>query len=97
MVVELLKVLVDPSLQVKYLELDRQIWTSLLASYPGFIKKEIWKNPNLPNEICIVIYWKSKEQWQQIPLEVLEQTDARFFAAFVEKVAIVESLEYEVV
>ena len=96
MVIELLKVLVEPTLQAQYIELDRQIWTSLLASYPGFVKKEVWKNPNLPDEICFVIHWKSKEQWERIPLEVLEQTDARLSAAFGRVVPIVESLEYEV-
>src|SRR3712207_7123899 len=53
-------------------------YTTLFRSYPGFQSKEIWTNPDNPDELVIVTHWASFEQWQAIPREVLEQTTQRF-------------------
>ena len=97
MVVEVLKIRLEPSLHNHYLELDTQIWTRFLETCPGFISKQTWKNPSQPDEITFVIHWETREQWKAIDREKLEQTDTAFFAVFGQEVPIVESLEYAVV
>jgi uncharacterized protein (TIGR03792 family) len=97
MVVEVLKIRLEPSLHSRYLELDAQIWTKFLETCPGFVSKQAWINSYRSDEITFVIYWQSREQWKVIDKKQLEQTDAAFFAAFGQTVPIVESLEYEVV
>lgn len=79
--VEWLKFQVPAQQQAQFIKQDAAIWTPVLASYPGFESKEIWTNPNSPNELIIITHWTSFDQWQAIPKEVLERTTQRFHQA----------------
>ncbi|HEY9656817.1 MAG TPA: TIGR03792 family protein, partial [Allocoleopsis sp.] len=79
--VEWLKFQVPAPQQAQFIEQDAAIWTPVLASYPGFQSKEIWTNPDSPNELVIVTHWTSFDQWQAIPQEVLDRTTQRFHQA----------------
>ncbi len=79
--VEWLKFQVPAQQQIRFIEQDAAIWTPVLASYPGFQRKEIWTNPDSPNELVIVTHWASFDQWQAIPKEVLDRTTQRFHRA----------------
>ncbi|WP_199336446.1 TIGR03792 family protein [Oscillatoria sp. FACHB-1407] len=79
--IEWLKFQVPSDQHAQFIEQDAAIWTPVLASYPGFQHKEIWTNPDQPNELVIVIHWASFEQWQAIPQSVLDNTTQRFHEA----------------
>jgi uncharacterized protein (TIGR03792 family) len=79
--VEWLKFQVPAQQQTRFIEQDAAIWTPVLASYPGFESKEIWINPNLPDELIIITHWASFGQWQAIPQDVLDRTTQRFHQA----------------
>lgn len=79
--IEWLKFQVPAEQQTRFIEQDAAIWTPVLSSYPGFQSKEIWSNPDRPDELVIVTHWASFEQWQAIPQEVLDRTTQRFHDA----------------
>lgn len=79
--VEWLKFQVPAQQQARFIQQDAAIWTPVLSSYPGLESKEIWTNPNSPNELVIIMHWASFDQWQAIPKEVLDRTTQRFHQA----------------
>lgn len=85
--VEWLKFQVPAQQQALFIKQDVAIWTPVLASYPGFQSKEIWTNPNSPNELVIITHWASFDQWQAIPKEVLDRTTQSFHQAMGTKYA----------
>lgn len=96
MVVEWLKVRVTPELREQFVQKDAELWTTVLARYPGFVSKEVWISPDNLAEVVVVIYWESFEQWQAVPKPVLEQVEADFNAAMGNTYTIVESNRYQV-
>ena len=78
MVVEWLKFRVDPAQRSRYLEIDEAIWTTALKTYPGFLDKTTWLDPNHDDEVIFVISWATREQWKAIPEEELEQINQDF-------------------
>lgn len=95
MIIELLKVKVAPELQKEYLKKDAE-WTKALVSYPGFLGKEVWLNPNKPTEVILVIRWASCEQWKTISVELLNAIEQQFAQALGDIYQIVELSEYQV-
>jgi uncharacterized protein (TIGR03792 family) len=96
MVIEWLKFTVTAEQREQFVQKDTEIWTSVLAGYPGFLNKEVWISPDRLEEVVIVIRWESLEQWQAIPADVLEQTEARFSAAIAGTYQLVEATKYQV-
>lgn len=96
MVVEWLKFRVDPDLREQFVQQDAQIWTETLSQYSGFLNKEVWISPDNLSEVVQVIYWETYEQWQAIPPDVLEQTEARFAAALGDTYELIGSARYQV-
>ncbi|PSB16418.1 TIGR03792 family protein [Phormidesmis priestleyi ULC007] len=96
MLIEWLKVKVPPELREQYIQKDDEIWTPLLASYPGFAGKEVWINPKDPMEIVMVIHWESRDGWKSIPVEKLEETDRQFAEAMGQAFPFAEEGEYQV-
>ncbi len=96
MVIEWLKVRVPAELREKFIQKDAEIWTSMLASYPGFLDKEVWIDPETPTEFVLVIRWASREQWQAIPAEQLKKTEQLFTQELGGQQKIIESAEYQV-
>ena len=98
MVIEWLKFRVVSELQEKFLQKDEEIWTPLLASYPGFLGKETWLVPNTAEEIIFVIRWQTRQQWKSIPLQVLAETEQQFAQQVGENTyEMIETKEYEVI
>jgi uncharacterized protein (TIGR03792 family) len=95
-VIELLRVKVPLHIKEAYIQKDAEIWTAALASYPGFLGKEVWLNPKDPTEIVIVIRWETRELWKAIPEEDVIAVDAKFTQALGEYYPLVESSEYKV-
>lgn len=81
MVIEWLKFRVQPEVREKFVEQDQAIWTKALATQSGFLSKEIWINPDIADEIIVVIRWQTREQWKAIAPELLAQTEEIFKAS----------------
>ncbi|MDP8964977.1 MAG: TIGR03792 family protein [Cyanobacteriota bacterium] len=96
MVIEWLKIKVSPELREKFIEKDAEIWTAKLASYPGFLSKEVWIHPETPSEVVLMIRWASLEAWKSIPSEQLQQTEQQFNQEFGNEHHIIEAAEYKV-
>jgi uncharacterized protein (TIGR03792 family) len=96
MVIEWLKVRVSPDLREKFIQQDAEIWTSMLAKYPGFLSKEVWINPETPTEVVLIIRWASLEDWKAVPLDRLVQTEQQFNQAFGDQHQIIQAAEYQV-
>lgn len=69
---------VDPELVEKFIELDFEIWTKKLSTYPGFISKETWVSKDNPGEVATIIYWSDYKLWKAIDHEALIETDRIF-------------------
>ena len=97
MVIEWLKVQVDPEKRELYVQKDAEIWTAALSKYPGFLGKEVWISPENLSELIIVIHWASLEQWKAVPATDLQRIEAQYNQAMDEtQHAIVESASYQV-
>jgi uncharacterized protein (TIGR03792 family) len=96
MVIEWLKFRVSPELREKFIQKDAEIWTAMLASYPGFLNKEVWTDPKTPTEIVLIIRWANLEAWKSIPLERLVQTEQLFAQEFGDQHLIIEAAQYQV-
>lgn len=96
MVIEWLKFRVDATQRDRYLAIDDEIWTSALKTYPGFLDKTTWLDPNHEDEVIFVIAWSTREQWKAIPEDDLEQINQRFDAALGISYDLLESKEFTV-
>ena len=97
MVIEWLKFRISPNLREEFLELDQQIWTEKLKTYPGFLGKEVWLNPKRLDEVVILIRWQTREEWKSIPQEEIDQIEKQFNQKMQEtNYQMIESLEYQV-
>jgi uncharacterized protein (TIGR03792 family) len=97
MVIEWLKFRVQPEIREKFIEQDQAIWTKALATQSGFLDKEVWINPDVADEIIVVIRWQTREQWKAIAPELLAQTE-EIFNASMEKDSyeIIEAKEHHI-
>ncbi|MEO1428301.1 MAG: TIGR03792 family protein [Cyanobacteria bacterium J06632_19] len=96
MVIELLKFKISPKDREKYIQRDAEIWTAALADYPGFLGKELWINPNNPEELVMVIRWETRQQWKSILQEEIDAIAEKFDKDLEFTYEMVESSEYQV-
>lgn len=97
MVVEWLKVQVAEELREAFIQKDEAIWTAALAKYPGFLGKQVWINPQKPEEVILVIHWANLEAWKSIPAEVVEAIERQFSEQMgAGTYKLVEGVEYHV-
>ena len=78
MVIEWLKFRVDSQSRERFIQQDEAIWTASLSTYPGFLGKEVWIEPNAPDRVIFTIRWQTREQWKSIPAEDLAKIEQRF-------------------
>ena len=78
MVIEWLKFKVPSEFRENFIQKDEQIWTKKLAKYPGFLGKEVWINPQVADEVIIVIHWNTRENWQSVPPKILVEIEKQF-------------------
>ena len=97
MVIEWLKFRVDPHSREAFIQKDAQVWTPVLASYSGFLGKEVWIDPQAVGEVVLIIRWETRQQWKAIPQDVLAATDQNF-AEQMGKIQyqMIESSEYQI-
>ncbi|MGB5633571.1 MAG: TIGR03792 family protein [Waterburya sp.] len=80
MVIEWLKFDVDAEVREQFIQQDEKIWTTSLSTYPGFLGKEVWIEPNAPRKVVFTIRWQTREQWKSIPIQDLANIDQKFSA-----------------
>ncbi|NJK63407.1 MAG: TIGR03792 family protein [Synechococcaceae cyanobacterium SM2_3_1] len=73
--VEVLCFQVPPGGQQAFIEQDETIWSRTLAQCPGFLRKEVWLDPDNTEHVTLVIYWANREDWQAFPQERMEELD----------------------
>jgi uncharacterized protein (TIGR03792 family) len=95
-VIEWLKVRVEPDKREQYIQKDAEIWTKALSKYPGFLGKEVWISPEDLSEVIMVIHWESFEKWYAIPAADLEKTEKEFSQIMGSTYEIVQSAGYQV-
>jgi uncharacterized protein (TIGR03792 family) len=78
MVIEWLKFQVAAGQREFMIQTDAAVWTAALAQYAGFLGKEVWLDPQAPNDVVFVIRWQNRESWKSIPADVLAQTEQEF-------------------
>ncbi|MEL6439474.1 MAG: TIGR03792 family protein [Cyanobacteria bacterium J06621_8] len=78
MVIEWLKFVVDAESREQFIQQDEKIWTAALSTYPGFLGKEVWIEPDALGKIIFIIRWQTREQWKSIPREDLIKIEQGF-------------------
>lgn len=78
MVIEWLKFNVDSDSREQFIQQDEAIWTASLSTYPGFLGKEVWIEPNAPDRVIFTIRWQTREQWKSISAEDLAAIEQKF-------------------
>lgn len=96
MIIEWLKVSVSPALRERYIQKDEEIWTAFLSTCPGFLGKEVWINPDKPDELILIVRWATREQWKSIPQERLELIEQEFVREMGGRYPFVETDEYQI-
>lgn len=81
MVIEWLKFTVDSKSREQFIQKDEAIWTASLSTYPGFLGKEVWIEPNAPDKVIFTIRWQTRKQWKSIPVKDLLMIEQEFSAA----------------
>lgn len=95
MVIEWLKFKVVAELREQFVQQDNEIWTAALATYPGFLGKEVWISPDDLTQVITVVRWASSEQWHSIPPETLAQVESRFAEVMGNTYELVESAAFQ--
>ena len=99
MVIEWLKFTVDYKSREQFVQKDEAIWTANLATYPGFLGKEVWIEPDAPNKIIFVIRWQTRQQWKSIPMKDLVAIEKNFSKVMREmriEYKMIESKEFQI-
>jgi uncharacterized protein (TIGR03792 family) len=93
--VEILEFLVAPQQQTAFIEADRAIWTTGLAQYPAFDRKEVWVSAKQPDLVTCVIYWHDRSGWKAIADQELIELGKAFDRAFPFSYQLVGEKEYQ--
>ena len=80
-VVEELVFKVAPERVDDFIRRDAEVWTRFLSTQEGFIDKRVWTSEAQPDEVRIIIRWRSRQDWNRIPKTELQKMDAEFRAA----------------
>jgi len=99
MVIEWLKFTVDSDAREKFIQKDEAVWTANLSTYPGFLGKEVWIEPNAPDKVIFTIRWQTRQQWKSIPMKDLAAIEREFSAIMGKmniKYKMIESKEFQI-
>jgi len=99
MVIEWLKFTVDSARREQFVQQDEAIWTASLSTYPGFLGKEVWIEPNAPDSVIFTIRWQTREQWKSIPMNDLVAIEQKFSTVMGKmdiKYKMIESKEFQI-
>ena len=80
-VIEELSFQMAPETVDHFIEQDAAIWTKAIASRPGFLKKEVWRDRKQPGMVRLIVHWQSMQHWMDVPKKLLQDTDQAFAKA----------------
>lgn len=75
MVIELLKFSIPCEEYETFFERNEAVWAAGLREHAGFVRHEVLRNRQVPEEVYISIYWESYEAWQAFPKERIAALD----------------------
>jgi uncharacterized protein (TIGR03792 family) len=97
MVIEWLGFQIKPELREKFIQEDEKIWTAVLSKADGFLGKEIWIEPAQSDRIFLIVRWQTREQWKAVPIDLLQETEAKFMAVMGQNsYQMIETKEYQI-
>lgn len=99
MIIEWLKFTVNSRSREQFIQKDEEIWTPSLSQYPGFLGKEVWIEPDAPDQVILIVRWQTRKQWKSIPTKDLIEIEKRFSATMNKmniNYKITESKEFQV-
>ncbi len=96
MITELLRIRIAPEDRERYVQQEHDIWTAYIAKQPGFLRKEIWLNPEDDGEVILVIHWTTLAEQQAVPKAELEAVEQQFKLSFGTAYEVVEVKLYQV-
>jgi uncharacterized protein (TIGR03792 family) len=91
---EYLRVQVRPEEVDRFVQADRDVWTTFLSQQPGFLHKQVLCSKTTPGEIVMLTQWRSREEWKSISQDLLDETDRKFTVAMGRSVPFTETGEY---
>lgn len=94
MIIEWLTVSVPADWHDRYIAVDAEIWTTFLATCPGYVGKQIWKNPASQDQLVLIVHWQSRTQWKAIDPDQLQVVEAQFVEKIGRSFEIIASAEY---
>lgn len=92
MVVEELCIRVGPAERAAFVEADARVWTAFLRTCEGFVDKQVWLDPERPDEVRLVIWWESLAHWHAVTRDRVEAVDGEM-GAMARPVVSVRSIE----
>jgi uncharacterized protein (TIGR03792 family) len=92
--VEYLRINVKPEEVEKFVQADRDIWTTFLSKQSGFLNKQILCSTKTPGEIVILTQWRSREEWKSIPQPLLDEVAKEFDRVIGRSIPFTETGEY---
>jgi uncharacterized protein (TIGR03792 family) len=92
MIIEWLRFKVPPEKSEAFIQLDEEVWTAGLKSFPGFLGKETWIDSQ-QSEVVMLIRWRSREEWKSVPQSTIDELDSKMGDL---QMPIAESREYQV-
>jgi uncharacterized protein (TIGR03792 family) len=94
--IEILEFLVDPAHHQEFIVLDRAVWTAALATHPAFVDKQVWRDPQRPAIITVVIWWRDRSAWKAIAPDYLGAVGQEFDRQFPHPYQLVGERELEI-
>ena len=77
MVVEELRLKVPADSKAAWLNAEKEIWDPWLSSQDGFLGRQLFWDKE-KEEALILVNWKSKKLWKNIPMSEVNIVQARF-------------------
>ena len=67
MVVEFLTFDVPAEELDEWLRIEEVHWSRFLERQPGFVRKEMWRSSDRPEQVHAVIWWETQAHWDAVP------------------------------
>ncbi|WP_038027927.1 TIGR03792 family protein [Picosynechococcus sp. NKBG15041c] len=80
-VVEWLTFAVPQAEQAKFIEKELEIWNPIDRRSPAFVRKEIWQDPENPDQLTVVVSWSSQSLRKTISPEAVQAAEKAFDTA----------------
>ena len=69
----------------------------MLFRSPGYLGKQVWIDPQILDEVVLVIHWESLEHWQAIPSTFLDEVENKFSEKMgKDNYKMIESRQYQI-